>query len=128
MVRSVVAFFLFLIVPLQAQAASPPVVDVELVLAVDVSWSMDVEEQDLQREGYVNAIRHPDFMAAIKKGDWGRIAITYVEWAGDGLDRTLVPWTIIESEGDAYAIAKRLAAHVHLFDPAQEHPHVRQRH
>ncbi|MBJ3777309.1 DUF1194 domain-containing protein [Acuticoccus mangrovi] len=88
--------------------ATPPVVDVELILAVDVSWSMDLDEQRLQRQGYVDAIRHPDVIAAIRKGDWGRIAVTYVEWAGVGLERTLVPWTIIEDDASANAFANQL--------------------
>ena len=110
MIRFLLALFLPLVAPLEmARAASPPpVVDVELVLAVDVSWSMDVEEQAVQRQGYVDALRHPDVIAAITKGDWGRIAVTYVEWAGHGLDNTVVPWTIIERAEDAYAFAEQL--------------------
>ncbi|MEO1102461.1 MAG: DUF1194 domain-containing protein [Pseudomonadota bacterium] len=104
--------FIVLIVLLGVTGAkateTPPVVDVELVLAVDVSWSMDVEEQALQRQGYVDAIRHPEVMAAIENGDWGRIALTYVEWAGHGLDRIVVPWTIIETPADADAFAEKL--------------------
>lgn len=90
--------------------AAPPVVDVELVLAVDVSWSMDADEQLLQRAGYAAAFRHPAVIAAIAKGDWGRIAVTYVEWAGVGLERTLVPWTIVGDAASAQAFAGALAA------------------
>ncbi|MEM7693743.1 MAG: DUF1194 domain-containing protein [Pseudomonadota bacterium] len=93
-----------------AKATPLPVVDVELVLAVDVSWSMDLDEQALQREGYVAALRHPDVINAIRRGDWGRIALTYVEWAGEGLDRTLVPWMMIETPADAEAFAATLEA------------------
>ncbi|WP_108662348.1 DUF1194 domain-containing protein [Acuticoccus kandeliae] len=85
-----------------------PVVDVELILAVDVSWSMDLDEQRLQRQGYVDAIRDPLVLGAIQKGDWGRIALTYVEWAGVGLERTLVPWTIIDGPQAAEAFATAL--------------------
>ncbi|MEM9221275.1 MAG: DUF1194 domain-containing protein [Pseudomonadota bacterium] len=108
--RKLCASLLFLAAATQAAAAveTPPVVDVELVLAVDVSWSMDLDEQVLQRQGYVDAIRHPEVMAAIKKGDWGRIALTYVEWAGHNLDRVVVPWTIIETPQDADAFAEEL--------------------
>ncbi|MEM8551794.1 MAG: DUF1194 domain-containing protein [Pseudomonadota bacterium] len=94
--------------PAPQLAAAPPVVDVELVLAVDVSWSMDIQEQELQREGYVAALRHPDVLAAIQRGDWQRIALTYVEWAGHGLNRVIVPWTIIENNEDAEAFAAKL--------------------
>ena len=57
-------------------------VDVELVLAVDVSYSMDPEEQELQREGYIAAITSPEFMQALRQGMHGKIAMTYFEWAG----------------------------------------------
>jgi len=93
-----------------AARATPPVVDVELVLAVDVSWSMDLDEQEIQRQGYVEAIQDPDVIAAIRRGDWQRIAVTYVEWAGVGLVRTIVPWTVIEDADDARAFAEELSA------------------
>ena len=54
-------------------------VDLQLVLAVDVSRSMDVDEQRLQRDGYVAAFRHPDVLQAIADGALGRIAVSYVE-------------------------------------------------
>jgi len=82
-------------------------VDLELVLAVDVSPSMDAEEQILQRQGYVAAFRHPEVINAIKLGGYGRIAVTYVEWAGT-YQRVTMPWTIIASEEDAHAFADDL--------------------
>ena len=57
-------------------------VDVEVVLAVDVSYSMDPEEQALQREGYMAALTSREFLQALKQGAHGRIALTYFEWAG----------------------------------------------
>ncbi len=110
MVRFLMLLALFQVAALSARAETPPVVDIELVLAVDVSWSMDYEEQKLQREGYVAALRHPDVRAAIARGDWQRIALTYLEWAGNDLDRVVVPWTIIESDADADAFAAALEA------------------
>lgn len=110
MVRILTLIALLQIATFGARAASPPVVDIELVLAVDVSWSMDLEEQQLQREGYVAALRHPDVRAAIARGDWQRIALTYVEWAGNELDRVVVPWQMIESDADADAFAAALEA------------------
>ncbi len=98
-----------LLAPAPARAVEE-VVDLELVLAVDVSWSMDIEEQILQREGYVAAFRHPEVIAAIGSGEWGRIAVTYVEWAGVGLHRTRVPWMVVEDAATADAFATRLAA------------------
>ena len=111
MLRAIVPAFLLCLSWISPSPAQdiPPVVDVELVLAVDVSWSMDLDEQRLQREGYVNAIRDPDVVAAIRRGDWGRIAVTYVEWAGVGLQRTVVPWSIISSQAEADSFASALA-------------------
>lgn len=84
-------------------------VDLELVLAVDVSRSMDVEEQRIQREGYVAAFRHPDIVDAVRSGALGRIAVTYFEWAGAGDQAVVVvPWTLIESATDAEAFADQL--------------------
>src|SRR6185312_16120457 len=57
-------------------------VDLELVIAVDVSYSMDTDEQALQRDGYIDAILSQEFLNAIRKGAAGRIAVTYFEWAG----------------------------------------------
>ena len=84
-------------------------VDLELILAVDVSLSMDLEEQRLQRDGYVEALRDPQVIAAIQSGPNGRIAITYVEWAGPFNQETVLPWTIIDGKQAAEEIAARLA-------------------
>lgn len=93
------------LVPVQAAP-----VDVELVLAVDVSRSMDDEEFAVQRAGYVEALRHPDFIAAVRAGLNGRIALTYFEWAGSVREETLVPWQVIDSADSAAAFAARLEA------------------
>ena len=64
-------------------SAEPPLrVDLELVLAVDVSYSMELDEQQVQRQGYVAAFLEPDLIQAIENGPLGRIAVTYVEWGG----------------------------------------------
>jgi hypothetical protein len=86
-------------------AAQPADVDLELVLAVDVSRSMDFEEQRLQRDGYVAAFRHPEVQAAIASGPLGRIAVTYLEWGGPTSQRVIVPWTIVAGSEDAIAFA-----------------------
>ena len=80
-------------------------VDLELVLAVDVSGSIDNEEAELQRQGYLSAIQHPEIVAAIRGGRLGRIAVTYVEWAGDLHQRTLVEWAEISDAESAAAFA-----------------------
>ncbi len=84
-------------------------VDLELVLAVDVSHSMDREEQRMQRDGYVNALRHPDVVRAIKSGPNGRIAIAYVEWGDPDFQSVVLPWRIIGSQREAETVAADLA-------------------
>lgn len=84
-------------------------VDVQLVLAVDVSLSMDTDEQRLQREGYVAAFRDQVVQGAIRGGMNGRIAVTYVEWSGEDEQRVVVPWTLIDGPEAAQAFADRLA-------------------
>lgn len=83
-------------------------VDVELVLAVDVSRSMDQEEFVLQRAGYVAALRHPDFIRAVQAGMHGRIALSYFEWASTVREESIVPWQIIDGPDSAEAFAARL--------------------
>jgi hypothetical protein len=85
-------------------------VDLELVLAVDVSRSMDFDELDVQREGYVSAFRHPEVISAIRSGPLGRIAVAYVGWAGPLNQATVIPWTLIDGEAAALAFAARLSA------------------
>jgi hypothetical protein len=85
-------------------------VDLELVLAVDISLSMDDEEQRLQRDGYVAAIRDPEVIAVIRDGLNGRIALTYLEWAGTAWQEVLVPWSLIDGMEAAEAFAETLAA------------------
>lgn len=91
-------------------ARAQDAVDVTLVLAVDVSWSMDTDEKQVQRDGYVAAFRDPDVIQAIREGGWGAIAVTYVEWAGTGLGQVLVPWRRIHDGASANAFADELAA------------------
>jgi hypothetical protein len=91
-------------------AAEDQQVDAELVLAVDVSRSMDMEEFELQRAGYVSAIRHPDFVRAVSQGVHGRIAIAYFEWAGTPRPESLVAWSVIDGAASADAFATALAA------------------
>lgn len=99
---------LILIVTSGGLLANDNEVDLELVLAVDVSRSMDIDEQLLQREGYISAIQHPDVISAIKQGLIGSIAVTYIEWAGQGLQKITVPWTLINSRESAVRFAEQL--------------------
>lgn len=97
-----------LVIDLPAASAQERAVDLELVLAVDVSGSVDEVEARLQREGYIAALRHPDVIQAITSGMLGRIALTYVEWAGDFYQRTMLDWTLIAGPADAQGFADAL--------------------
>ena len=83
-------------------------VDVELILAVDVSYSMDPDEQALQREGYVSALTSPEFLTALKAGIHGRIAVTYFEWANANDQKILLPWRLIDDPATARAVAEEI--------------------
>ena len=84
-------------------------VDVELVLAVDVSYSMDPDEQALQREGYRLALTSKEFLQALREGAHGKIAVTYIEWAGQHDQQVVVPWRLIEGPESADAVAAEIA-------------------
>jgi hypothetical protein len=104
----VLAFILaFSTMPLQVGAEE---VDVELLLAVDISGSMDIEEARVQRSGYLEALRHPDFINAVKGGQLGRIAIGYFEWAGLVNEDSVIPWQVIDDAGDVEAFTAKLQA------------------
>jgi hypothetical protein len=84
-------------------------VDMELVLAIDVSESIDADEARVQRNGYVAALRDPRVLAAIRSGRLGRIAVTYFEWSGDGRQRPVLGWSVIHDEASAGRVADALA-------------------
>jgi len=84
-------------------------VDTELVLAVDVSYSMDPDEQALQREGYIAGITSREFMLALKSGMHGKVAVTYFEWAGPGDHKIIVPWRLVDGPEAADAVANEIA-------------------
>jgi hypothetical protein len=84
-------------------------VDAEIVLAVDVSYSMDPDEQALQREGYMAGIASREFMQALRSGMNGKVAVTYFEWAGPNDQKIIVPWRLIDGPEAAAAFADDLA-------------------
>lgn len=85
-------------------------VDIELVLAVDVSLSMSPAELEIQRHGYAAALTHDDVLQAIADGTYGKIAVTYVEWAGTNWQHVIVPWTAIANRADAERVVEQLSA------------------
>ncbi|HET9415344.1 MAG TPA: DUF1194 domain-containing protein [Pseudolabrys sp.] len=84
-------------------------VDVELVIAVDISYSMDPDEQALQREGYVLALTSKEFLQALRHGAHGKIAVTYFEWAGHLDQKIVMPWRVIDGPESADAVAAEIA-------------------
>jgi hypothetical protein len=99
--------------PLRAgpAAAEDLEVDLELVLAVDVSRSMDIFEAQLQREGYAQALEHPTILDAIQKyGVHGKVAIVYVEWAGTQHQIVVAPWTVVSDAESAAGLAATVRA------------------
>ncbi|MBD0414949.1 DUF1194 domain-containing protein [Oryzicola mucosus] len=90
-------------------ASAAEQVDVELVLAVDVSLSMSPDELEIQRKGYAEALTHPHVLQAIADGVNGKIAVTYFEWAGVSSHHVIVPWTVIANAEDAQRVATALS-------------------
>ena len=83
-------------------------VDVELVLAVDVSYSMDMDELAIQREGYAQAIISKEFLQALKTGPHGKVAVTYFEWAASSDQKIIIPWRVIDGPETADAVANEI--------------------
>lgn len=105
LVASVVAC-LTLATPARAETE----VDLALVIAVDVSYSMDLDEQALQRQGFAEAFRAPQVVDAIRRGFLGRIAVVYFEWAGANDQRIAVPWTVLDGPEAIGSFAERVAS------------------
>jgi hypothetical protein len=83
-------------------------VDVELVIAVDVSYSMDLDELAVQREGYAQAIVSKEFLQAMKTGPNGKVAVTYFEWSASSDQKIIIPWRMIDGPEAADAVANEI--------------------
>jgi hypothetical protein len=90
------------------QNGAKPDVDVELVLATDISYSMDMDELAIQREGYAQAIVSKEFLQALKALPNGKIAITYFEWAASSDQKVIIPWRLIDGPETADAVANEI--------------------
>jgi hypothetical protein len=90
-----------------AKADTP--VDLQLVLAVDVSRSIDEVEAELQRRGYVEALTNEHVIDAILSGEHKRIAVCYTEWAGTHYQMVVIDWTMIDSASTARRFSEKLA-------------------
>jgi len=94
--------------PIPSAADEASRVDVELILAVDVSYSMDMDELALQREGYAEAITSKEFLQALKTGPSGKVAVTYFEWAASTDQKIVIPWRVIDGPESVGAVAEEI--------------------
>jgi hypothetical protein len=92
----------------RADKPAAATVDLELILAVDVSYSMDMDELAIQREGYAQAIVSKEFLQALKSLTNGKIAITYFEWAASSDQKIIIPWRVIDGPETADAVANEI--------------------
>jgi hypothetical protein len=111
-IRTLLALIVFaailaaILAPAAALAAED--VDLLLVLAVDVSRSIDANKFQLQREGYAAAVADPHVLEAIGTGRTGRIGLTFVEWSGVGAQKVVIDWTTIGDADSAKGFGDRL--------------------
>ena len=112
--RTAIALMALTALPaLTARAADVPKaaagVDLLLVLAADVSRSIDSDKYDLQRKGYASAMSDPEVLRAIAAGPTGRIAVAFVEWAGSTSQKLVIGWTVIGTAAEAQAFGAKVA-------------------
>jgi len=107
---AVCGLFLLAASPDASSAAAKQAVDLELVIATDVSYSIDEEEATLQRQGTIDAFRSPEVIRAITSGVLGRIAVAYIDFSSRMTNRIVLDWQIIGDSASANAFADRLAA------------------
>jgi hypothetical protein len=91
-----------------ADSQAAPPVDVELIIAVDVSYSMDLDELAVQREGYAQALVSKDFLQALSAGPNSKISVTYFEWSASSDQKVIIPWRVIDGPETADAVANEI--------------------
>jgi Protein of unknown function (DUF1194) len=94
--------------PAVADTQIAPSVDVELAIAVDVSYSMDLDELAVQREGYAQAIVSKEFLQALRAGPNSKISVTYFEWSASSDQKIIIPWSVIDGPESADAVASEI--------------------
>lgn len=99
-----------LVLTRRAGAAEPEPVDVELVLAVDVSRSVDANEMEMQLRGYAAAFRDPKLVEGIAGGPLGQIAVTLFTWSDFHIQEHLLPWMKIDGAAGAERVAAAIDA------------------
>lgn len=90
-------------------ADGPAPVDLQLVLALDSSSSVDIDEFYLQAEGYAAAFRHPQLHEALRSGPHQAIAVTVIEWSSVDRQQVNLDWRVIRNQAEAAAFAEELA-------------------
>lgn len=108
----------------RVQAKTEPTatsVDLVLVLALDVSSSVDAQEFDVQKNGLARAFLHRSVLDAIQRGPQKRIAVIAVQWAGFEQQQVMVPWTVIEHDAQAAAFSRQLAEMPRAFPGGATH-------
>jgi hypothetical protein len=106
-VRSVLALAAALLL-ISGAARAAEQVDLLLVLASDVSRSVDTRKFQLQREGYAAALSNPRVIEAIRSGPHGRIAICFLEWSGATSQKLVIDWTIVSDAASARRIGDQM--------------------
>lgn len=104
-VTLLLATLLCCFIPVRAQNFATLTVDLNLVIAIDCSYSVNRNEFDLQVHGTAQALADPEVIDAITSGPLGKISITVVQWAGINNQIIAVPWRTIGGTADAYRVA-----------------------
>jgi hypothetical protein len=102
-----IGVLVFLFLPAESRGAG---VDLEVILAADVSRSIDDAEFEMQRKGYAAALTDPRVLTAIHARPGGAIAVCFIEWSGDEDQQVVVEWTEIRDEEDAGSMAAAILA------------------
>jgi Protein of unknown function (DUF1194) len=92
----------------RAETASPSSVDLQLIIAVDISYSMDPDELAIQREGYAQAIISPEFLQALKQLRFGKVALTYFEWSSRNDQTIVIPWRVVDGPETAGSVSDEI--------------------
>ena len=101
---------LLLLGPAPSLAQNNTPLDLRLVLAIDCSFSVDAREFSLQMKGIANAFRSKEVIDVIGRGEYGRIAVTLVQWSSTSAQIVTVPWTLVDDRESALLFAETVAA------------------
>jgi len=108
LIRTWLVLLAAVVAPVAPPAARAEPVDLLLVLAADVSRSVDHQKFMLQREGYAAAISDPQVLDAVRSGVHGKIAVTFIEWSGVGAQKVVIDWTRIDGPAAARRFGDQL--------------------